>query len=558
MLRSLLSNFMTSSSEFSLQDVEGFPYEEFEDQKARYMEAERWFTGAALDDQPEVSDNRTDLYPMRINPVPGALLKHAYILLGETEDDGRPQIVSKLIPRDVQDDSQKKAALKAEDALNQVWWENNGRALLIENAIISQIYGGCIFKVQYVPWEEDGYGGWRTIPIRITRINPKQFIAIPDGDDMYRLSEAWMVREIDGREAKRWGYPETDMDAKHTYWEHWTPEVYECRIDNAIAVRRVSGGEVPLGGANPFGFVPFVYIPHIRIGNFLGVDAHTHLAGYTKEMNLRIGDFGDAVNDDSHPVIGMTNVSGTPQVMKLSSWLEVVNLGSRQGLATNEGDPDLFQVGTQRASPSMKDLLHEIYSQFRRDGFIPPVADGEDEGSQRSGMTLAMRFWPLTSHANTERFFWTPGFDLLQTYLLKIMQKKNLSGITKEMASMRMKQRWAPMLPRDREVDVNEWVARAGAMLGSIEHLLELTGDVEDVQEERERLLQWKRDLLAIETEAAMKQQEAQAETQMELAETQAESQLELAKEQAKAQPKVTPQGGGSSAKTKPAPKSSS
>lgn len=487
-------------STFSLQDVEGFPFAVYEEQLTRYEEAERWFKGLALNDQPESPGDQVDIYPLRINPIISTVLKHAYILFGEVQDDGRPLVVPKMVPVT---DAEKELAQKAEETLNLLWWENNSRSLMMENAIMSQIYGGSVLKATYVPWESFEYGGWRSIPIRIERVNPKNFIGIPDASDLYRLSEAWIVKKIYKNEAKTWGYSGND----DIVWrvEHWTQETYKILIDGKVAVRKVRGEPIPLGGINPFGFIPIVYIPHIRTGDFLGINAFDHLKGMVRELNLRYGDFGDAVNDDAHSYVAYRNVQGTPQVKTLAEGFPAIDLGSSSNISGNEPEPDMFEIRKQRASTAMEDLVADIFKQYRRDAFIPAVADGEDEGSQRSGLTLAIRFWPLTSHVGQERIFWGDGLDVFQAFLLKMMAKKKLADISEAHTKLRIKEKWAPMLPRDREVEVQEWVQRASANIGSIETLLEQTGDVEDIEEEKKKILDWIKEIKKIEQEFAPK-----------------------------------------------------
>jgi hypothetical protein len=133
------------------------------------------------------------------------------------------------------------------------------------------------------------------------------------------------------------------------------------------------------------------------------------------------------------------------------------------------------------------------------------VADGEDEGSQRSGLTIAMRFWPMTSHINMERVFWTTCLNVFTDYIISMAAKLSVAGIKTEHIPYRVMQKWAAPLPRDREADVQEWVQRAANNLGSIEHLLEMTGDIEDIPAERKNILQWVEDLATIEAEITAK-----------------------------------------------------
>ena len=501
----------SKSRTFTLSDIPGFPYDTYTNQLAQYLECERWFTGAALDvDVTAATGAAIELYPLKINPILSTVLKHAYILFGENVNDGRPLVFPKLVPENKSDAAIKRAE-EAEEALNYVWWENGGRALMFENGTISQIYGGCVFRATFVPWEWDAYGGWRKIPIRIERVNPKAFVGRPSAGDMFRLKEGWIISDISIEEARKWGYS-GDEDTP-TFAEYWSTKEHKTWINDKQVEYPLANPELEIisntddafNGTNPFGFVPMVYIPHVRTGGFYGVNAFDHLKGIIREMNLRFGDYGDAVNDDSHVPIAMRNVNGSPQVRRIADGIKILDLGGSTNITGTEAQPDIFEVHKTRASTSMQQLLQEIINQYRRDSFVPAVAEGEDEGSQRSALTLATRFWPLTSHAGIERVYFGAGLDVFNSYLLKMMAVKGVMGITPAHTKMRMKQSWAPMLPRDREAEVQEWAQRAQSNLGSVEHLLEMTRDVDDVAQERERILEWMRDIKKIETDAAIK-----------------------------------------------------
>lgn len=495
-------------SKFSLADIRGFPHEVYDRQLSKYNECENWFKGISLEDQPSTAGQATELYPLRINPIISTVLKHAYILFGEVANDGRPLVVPKLVPEDDKEIS-KKRAKEAEEALNTLWWENNGRALMLENGILSQIYGGCIFRAVYVPWESIEYGGWRRIPIRIERLHPKSFIGRPNAGDMYRLKEAWVVSNMQLEEAKKWGY--TGGEQNPTYVEYWTKNEHKAWVNKDEAVFPIAipdndgGANYKVGQENKFGFVPLVYIPHLRIGAFNGINAFDHLKGIVKEINLRFADYGDAVNDDSHSTIGMRNVSGSPQAKTIANGLEVIDLGSSASITGDEAQPDLFEIAKQRASSAMKDLLGELIDEYRRDSFVPAVAEGEDEGSQRSALTLATRFWPLTSHSGMERVFFSAGLDVFNSYLLQMMSAKGLGNITPKHCMMRMKQQWAPMLPRDREAEVQEMQTRSQESIASIEHLMDMARDIDDPETERKNIIAWQEELARIEAEAAAK-----------------------------------------------------
>lgn len=486
----------TRVPEFSLQEVSGFPYDEYQKNLARYDELWSFFSGTILDESVEVESNKeVDLYPVRVNPLVAAAYKHVYTLFGEIDLNDRSPVFPRIVP-EKKTAAEKELAREAEDVLYRTWWENNSHSMMIENAIISQVFGGCVFRLRWDPTNP-----LRTIPIAIETFHPANFVGIPDGNDMWSLSEAWLVRAISPNEAVNLG---VTIDDNSTAWliEHITKQKIDVMINNEPATIQFNDDRVGLSTDNPFGFVPVVYIPHLRVFGFYGDSMISNLKGIVKELNLRIADYGDAVNTDAHTYVGMRNVSGTPVVVPLAANLNAINLQGTPALTGTEREPDLFDIREPSASAAMQDLYDVLYDQFRRDAYLPAIADGEDEGSQRSGLTLAMRMWPLVSHTNIERLFWTSGLNLLNRMILQMLLNKNSSGISIKHATLRIRQQWYPPLPRDREQQVEEAVARMQASLGSPEHLIEMLGDVEDPIEEVVKILDFLKQKAQIEAEA--------------------------------------------------------
>lgn len=475
-LATAFHSVVDSFSSFSLKDLgDDFPYSEYLTNTERYEQAVSWFTGKVL--EPKDNSQKTELYPIRINPIQGTVLKHGYALFGESNNDGRPLVVPRMIKDEPK--KQRKAALHAEKFFNKIWWESFGRTMMLENGITSQIFGGCVFNIRYVPWET-----WRKIPFRIERVNPDCFIGVPIYGDEYRLQESWIIKNISPRSAKFYGVDVTDKQTG--YWvEHWEQDKYKITINGKL-IQWSSGGKTFKGEGENIcpGVIPMVYIPHIRAGNFYGMNNIDHLKGIVKEINLRFADFGDAVNVDSHVTVAMKNVQGTPRMVKITEDLEVLDLGAASGITGNEPEPDIMEVRKGTASSPMREILTELYNQYRRDASHPAVADGEDEGSQRSAATLVARMWPLTSHINMERINWTGGLDWLSQMLLMMAKAKKVGEIDDSHLDMRIRQEWPSILPKDREQLANELVNRSSQNLGAPTHLLEMFGDVEDPEQE--------------------------------------------------------------------------
>ena len=495
--------FKVADAGFNLQSLANFPYTAYLQQVSKYDEWEKWFTGEALVSESKKGGEKADRYPIKVNPLKSIILKHAFALFGEYPETDPGQLVHfRLLARDIKSDEAKTAAQLGSDVLNHVWYESNGGAIMMENGIISQYCGGCVFGAYYLPELRDQL----LYPFRIERIVPKEFFGVPYENNPWKLKEAWIIRKITAETAREYGVIISSPEGY--YIEHWTPTEQHFMINGQSLMVQVWGESVEWGGVNPNGFVPFVYIPHIRSSGFLGSTMVTDsIMGLTRELNLRMGDIGDAVNDESHGFTAMRNVKGSPDFIRLKNGLPVLNLGSTQGITGNENAPDIFSVQMQPVSQTMVDFTEVLYSHIRRETNVPAVADGEDQSSQRSALNLEVKFWPLTSHTKMERVLWSAGLNSLNRMLLSMMEKQGYGGITQEHLQMRAKTNWYPILPKDRQQLIQEVVQRVVNKLGSIQTMMEKLGDIDDVEEETQKMMEW----MEFENKLKLEQQEASA-----------------------------------------------
>ena len=466
------------SAPFTLQELKGFPYATYATQLENYTTLEDWYSGAKLDDFviDAAASKKIEKYPIKINPLKGTCERHTSALFGQTLDSIRYGGVPVRILADVEKGKKKQGKI-VEKALKNVFEDNGGGALFISNGIISQYLRGCVFAASWLPKEKR---------IGIFNPSPKEFIGFPKGANYWELREAWIVREITKDDIAAYETEGTlsENDLKYYYTEHWTEDEYEIAING----QTVMFGNMPQKGINPFGIVPIEYIPHLRTTTFLGNSIISEMVkGVIREINLRWADTGDAVSDDAHQPIAMRNVRGSIQVKSVDG-RPILDLGSTTGLAGNEANPDLLTVSLKTASDVMLKLGGELYNIYRREAVHPAVADGEDEGSQRSSLTLSTRMWPLVTHAEMERIFWTVGLAKFCRILLKMMSVKKINEVTEEHIATPLIISWAPMLPVDRTALVNEVGIRAKYKLGSQEHLMSLFGDIPDIEDEKDKI----------------------------------------------------------------------
>lgn len=496
-----IENFFNSDAfAFNLRDIEGFPYVEWSELLTKYEESERWVRGDQLEEQSTVAGKKIESYPLKINPLYNTIQKHAGALFGDWNSS---TYMTRIVAR-VTDDAQKARALEVERTLTDLYTVNQFRSKMLEAAIHSQVYGGCIWRLAWTPWDEK-----EPASISIDIVHPKSFVAEVDGFGYLNLAGAWIVKKITYQEAKGYGYSKGDTDPFYWYVEHITRTEMKHWVNDVPVT--ING--LPISGPNPFGFVPVIYIPHMRVTGFYGVNAIDHLFGIVTELNARWADLGDAVNDDSHPVYWMSGVQGTPKWVKLSSWLDVIDLPSPISLSGAQQSPTLqASTSTTRSSTAMNQMVTELWDLYMREAQTPPVAYGEDEGSQRSSLTLLTRFYPLVSHAGMERVWWTDALVVLNKYLMKMMLLK-VPGLIKDTdLKYIIKIDWPPYLMRDADAKYQELVARAEAGICSLEHLIGLTEEVDDPSAEVDKVIEEKKRLEQAKADAEMSLVKAQTE----------------------------------------------
>ncbi len=490
-VKSFVQSLFSVSTPFTLQSLAGFPYSDWTNQQTRYADYENWYSGKALNEQiQDKQGNLIDKFPLKLNPIKNTCEKHASVLLGTTLESIRDEGVPISFISEGEDEEAGKAV---NQALINAFRGGGGGSLFVSNGIVSQYLGGCVFGVAWKPGDEEH-------PVQTFAPLPTEFLGYPKGNNFWQLREAWFVREISWVDALAYGYPVPEMvrqammptDVKNSgfnyyYIEHWTDDEYSIQVNDMVISNEVEGDKIPRSGTNPFGVVPFVYIPHIRTKTFLGDSIITDaVKGIVKEMNARNADIGDAVKDDSHSIIAVRGVRGAIKPAKLPDGRTAVDLGSAAGMGTGETDPDMFAVRTQSAAAPQMDFVSRLDTLYRVETKHPAVADGLDEGSQRSSLTLTTRMWPLQSHVEMERIEWTTGLLALAKIILIFCSIKGVDEISQEHLKVSLIVKWPTMLPRDREELINEVAIRKKNKLGSRKHLIQMLGDVSNVDQELE------------------------------------------------------------------------
>jgi hypothetical protein len=389
-------------------------------------------------------------------------------------------------------DPDEKLALTCQNIINEVWSQSNGRVLQQENGLTSQYMGGSVFKVAWRPNDED-----LTIPIRIYSIKPDFFVPVWASDEMWWLLEAYVIYKISAPEAKyRYGVTIEDHE-QATYIEHWTPDSVTITVNGKAVKERMLNGETVYDKVeNPFGFVPFVYIPSSRGSDNYGESMVDDVEGLVREFNARFANNGDILKDFADRPRFAFNLPATIHERRLTEDVTVINLGQEQ--YQHKNPPTVTTDNPPAVPPAVLDFTKEVWKQLIRQSALTDMAFGEDEGTQRSAFGMATKMWSTGANARTQRTYWNEGLNVIAKMILKMLAIKADTPILGELGieipedvlrRVSIAQDFASMLPRDNEQLLNSLVLRKQAGLLSAQTAIEMFGDVRNPHRELQRIL---------------------------------------------------------------------
>lgn len=467
----------STSNQPRLSDPAGYPNGEWNTQRAKYAEYWHHFDGYWLDEK--VGDTAELRYPLQMNPFNMTCLLHAAFLFGEVKDGNDPLVTTVVEAWGGDEKANSNLTAKLSDLVNRAWHENDGRSLQTENGIISQVLGGCVFGVGYDPAREarSGY-----LPVRINTTMPEYFFPVYEANGYYDLLEAFIVFQINKRQAIGSYRVETDL-AQPLYQEAWSRDEYEITVDGKIVkwLNQEAKGDT-IGG-----FVPYSYIPHIRVGEFWGISLLDRSLGIAKEINDKYADLGDTLAENARQLPFIGNARKIT-VKRLSTGNTYIDLGTQ---APGIDSPFVLWPQNNQANEASVRWANELLVQARTEKYTPPAVYGMDTGSQRSQLSLAISMIPLLVHIRQERSFWTPGLNQVARQIATVLAEKTDLVTREEIQRLKFRQEWAPVLPRDTEALTNEIILRLNSGLIAPETALEKLGDIRDIKTEMNLIKKW-------------------------------------------------------------------
>jgi hypothetical protein len=413
----------------------------WEEMQARIEKYRTYYNGSIFEEKVQTEEPTADaplMYPAGLNIIRMIIQAQADAIFGEYEDD-----IITFEP--VGEESVDGALQEAIKLLQGIARNSNLNAKLWEAALDREVYGGAVFKVTPALRKGD-YIRWNKVPL-------EGFYPIWDPEDEENLLEVYIALEMTREQARaRYGY---DGDKERVLRvEHWTQQFYTNHLDG----HEISG----FSGQNPWGFVPFVYMPRIRTDNWWGDPLTPDLIAPQNEINARIADIGEAINYNAHPTRWGINL---PRSFKVDNFPLGPNAFWDLGRSIGSmPEPEVGVLEISNPVPSeVFTFVNFLYDWTRVSSFLPPIAFGQDNGGgQRSGDTLEIRMWSMVKAIHRSRAYMTAGLRRLIWMTSQILKQKRLLDVparaVTRLADGLIVPRYGSVLPRDHQSTVDEVV----------------------------------------------------------------------------------------------------
>ncbi|HMN11170.1 MAG TPA: phage portal protein [Bellilinea sp.] len=376
-----------------------------------------------------------ELFPVGINIAKMLCTAQAHSLWGEWEEE-----IVKFEPRQDSEvaSSEKDAAVLASNILAT----SQANTLLWEVGLDREIYGGGAVKINL--GAGPGFIKWSRVPL-------ESFFPIWNPDDPDDLVEVYIIVDMTREQAKaRYGI-DSDKDVVRRI-EHWTKFKFENILDGHVISQ--------YSGFNPWGMIPFEYIPRIRSTNWWGDSQIEDVMRPMDELNMRVADLGEAINYNANPIRWGYNL---PKAFNSRNFPIGAGVFWDFGRVLGQGvEPTVGMLESKNPVPQGSfDYVKFLYDWSRTASNAPPIAFGEDNGGgQRSGITLEIRMWPLIKATRTSRAYMSDGLIRLMRKSAIMLKQKNLSDVPKRavqhLLNGDLTPRYAPIMIRDQAAIVDE------------------------------------------------------------------------------------------------------
>ena len=283
-------------------------------------------------------------------------------------------------------------ALRAEQALNQVYEQNNLEQLDFDTEIDCAILGDACYKVI---WDAQAKS------VRITAPDIQGIYAWWLGDDTSRVWRVASKYSLSAEETELL-YRVKPKSKTANVIEVWTDADFELYLDSALVERK----------SNPYGFIPFVIYPNLREPKkFWGISDLPQIIESQRELNRAMSQLSRILELSGNPIAVLENVEESEDIAVKPGAVWNVPEDAKAYLL------DLLQGGGVRLHI---DYINLLYRTLHDVSESPRSAFG---GTDRdlSGVALEIELQPLLQKVRRKRIIRAAAYNQRNRLILKLL-----------------------------------------------------------------------------------------------------------------------------------------
>ncbi len=306
----------------------------------------------------------------------------------------------------------------AQDVLRSVYEKNYLEALDFDTELDASILGDGAYKVTW-----DAQEG----RVRVSAPDVQGLFAWWIADDP---SQVWRVASryrLSIEEAAMLYGVEVPRRQAVTVVEAWTDEAFQLWVENTLVQER----------ANPYGFIPFVVFPNLRVPKaFWGESDLLPLVEPARELNRSISQLSTIIELSGNPIAVLEGVERAEDIAVQPGAVWELPERARAYLL------GLLQGGGVKLHVDFIDLIYRAIHDLSE---TPRTSFG-DNPQALSGVALEMEMHPLLQRVRRKRLVRTAAYQRRNELILRVLEQR--TGV--HYLPVRQNIVWGPVLPQDR------------------------------------------------------------------------------------------------------------
>ena len=361
------------------------------------------------------------------------------------------------------------AAQYAEKLLDNCYRRNALGLLDLDTAVDSAVLGDGAFKVTW----DAGAGE----PV-VSAVDPATLVCYRQPDDYRRLVKVVQSYSVADEPTGGSGLPGSS-GGSHRVAEVWTADRFEVWRD----------GELEQAGANPYGFIPYIVFPNLRIAKEpWGMSDLVDIISINRDLNSRLSVLSHILEVSGNPIAVLENVTDSTGIKVGPGRLWELPKDAKAYLL------DLLSGGGVGLHIEYINLLYRALHDMAE---MPRTAFGDGGGTGKSGVALEIELQPMLQKLARKRSIWTVVLEERCRMVLALHAlhgDERAARVLDPTEGYRVQVVWPPILPSDRTEMVQQETALVAAGIHSHRRAMDMLGEG-DSEAEWEKVLEERREV---------------------------------------------------------------